>query len=228
MNVALFGGTFDPVHRGHLAVARAAAARFQLKRVYFVPADIPPHKQRVPFTEYYHRYAMLALAASGEPNFVPSLIEANEPGATRPSYTIETVRRFQKSLGKSGKLFFLIGADAFQEIASWYHAEELLRACDFIVASRPGFSLADLADALPLKLRPKPEVIRAFKKQPAKDTIVLGATTIHVLDEVAEPVSATQVRAAARAGKKLDRLVGPAVAEYIRKQGLYRTAASSG
>ncbi|MBV9085858.1 MAG: adenylyltransferase/cytidyltransferase family protein, partial [Acidobacteriaceae bacterium] len=114
MNVALFGGTFDPVHRGHLAVARAALEKFGLKKILFVAADIPPHKVRVPITEYYHRYAMLTLATAGEKAFVPSMLEANGPGATQPSYSIETVRRFRRTLNKSDHLFFLIGIDAFR------------------------------------------------------------------------------------------------------------------
>ncbi len=79
MNIALFGGTFDPIHRGHVIVARAAAAKFELKQVWFVPADIPPHKQKTPILSFYHRYAMVALALAGEKAFVPSLLEAPDP-----------------------------------------------------------------------------------------------------------------------------------------------------
>ena len=149
MNLALFGGTFDPIHRGHVVVARAAAAKFGLKQVWFVPADIPPHKQKTPITPYYHRYAMVSLALGGEKEFVPSLLEAPDlehGGPDRqPSYSIETVRRVKKALGKSDHLYFLIGMDAFKDIAKWYKPEELLGECDFIVAARPGYSLADVA-----------------------------------------------------------------------------------
>jgi nicotinate-nucleotide adenylyltransferase len=224
MNVALFGGTFDPVHRGHLAVARAAAQKFELKKIFFVAADIPPHKLKAPITEYYHRYAMLALATQGEKGFLPSMLEANEPGATQPSYSVETVRRFKRTLRKSDHLFFLIGIDAFREIGTWHKADELLRECDFIVASRPGYSLGELADALPNPIRPQPGVIQSFKKQPAAGTIALGGTTIHVLSDVEEKVSATEIRAAVRSGRKLERLVGDPVAEYIKKLGLYKAA----
>ncbi len=222
MNVALFGGTFDPIHRGHLLVARAAAERFQLRTVYFVVADIPPHKQKIPITEYYPRYAMVSLATADERDFVPSMAEANQPGAERPSYTVETVRRFKQSLPRSAHLFFLIGIDAFLEIGTWYHSEELLRECEFIVASRPGFSMAELAGALPPGLRPRPEVLRASKKQAATGTIALEGTTIHVLDTVNSAVSATEVRRAARSGKGLQRFLDPKVAEYIKKMRLYR------
>src|ERR1700727_2141284 len=121
MNLALFGGTFDPIHRGHLKVARAAAAHFGLKQVWFVPADIPPHKQKEPITLYEHRFAMTALAVAGEKDFIPSLLEAPEQNVStkerRPSYSIETVRRVKKKLGKSDHLYFLIGMDAFKDIA---------------------------------------------------------------------------------------------------------------
>ncbi len=153
MNLALFGGTFDPIHRGHLKVARAAAAHFGLKQVWFVPADIPPHKQKEPITLYEHRFAMTALAVAGEKEFIPSLLEAPEQNVStkerRPSYSIETVRRVKKKLGKSDHLYFLIGMDAFKDIAKWYEAEAMLKECDFIVAARPGFSLADVASSLP-------------------------------------------------------------------------------
>lgn len=214
MNIALFGGTFDPVHCGHLAVARAAAKRFRLGRIYFVPADLPPHKQRNPITPYAHRYAMLALATAGEKGFLPSLMEANSGAG--PSYSIYTVRRFKRSLAKGDRLFFVIGMDAFLEIATWHQAEALLRECDFIVASRPGFSLADVAKALPEGLRQK------VTEPPERGKIVLGKTAVYLLDGVRERVSATEVRKAAERGRSLKGLVEPSVAQYIRKMGLYR------
>src|ERR1019366_4370447 len=97
MNIALFGGTFDPIHRGHVIVARAAAAKFGLKQEWFIPADIPPHKQKTPILPFYHRYAMVARARAGKKPFVPSLLEAADPATDgsrrKPSYSIDTVRR---------------------------------------------------------------------------------------------------------------------------------------
>src|SRR5579864_6695404 len=187
MNIALFGGTFDPVHRGHLVVARAAAAAFGLKQVWFVPADIPPHKQKTPVTSFYHRYAMVSLAVAGEKDFLPSLIEApsvDGRGVDRkPSYSIDTVRRVKKSLGKSDHLYFLIGMDAFKDIAKWYKAEELLAECDFIVAARPGYSLADVASSLPEKLRPAASVTKLFRKTEMAGPLVLPGATLHMLPE---------------------------------------------
>jgi len=232
MNIALFGGTFDPIHRGHLVVARAAAAKFQLKQIWFVPADIPPHKQKSPLTPFEHRYAMVALGLAGEKDFLPSLLEAPDqaiPESKRkPSYTIQTVRRIKQTLGKSDRLYFLIGMDAFRDIATWYKAEELLTECDFIVAARPGYSLADVASALPEKLRPQSSVTKLFRKEAMDGTLVLRGATLHMLPETHENVSATQIRAAVDRGGALKRLLPDLVAEYIKKEGLYRKAKARG
>jgi nicotinate-nucleotide adenylyltransferase len=230
MNIGLFGGTFDPVHRGHLALARAALDRCKLHRIYFVPANIPPHKQTRPLTPFIHRFAMLALATAAEKCFVPSLIEAPETNAAltkkatqeKPNYTIDTVRRLKQSLKSSDKLFFLIGMDAFADIATWHQSELLFRECAFVVASRPGYSLADVANALPEKLRPRAEATRPFQKQAATGDLVLPGATIHFLDNLNQPASATAIRQAVAAGKSLGRFVDEPVAEYIKKMGLYR------
>jgi nicotinate-nucleotide adenylyltransferase len=222
MNIALFGGTFDPIHRGHLNVARAAAARFRLKEVWFVPADIPPHKQTAPVTSYFHRYSMVALAVAGEADFLPSLLEAPDPEAhleRRPSYSIDTVRRAKVGLRKRDRLYFLIGIDAFRDIAKWHEAEALLRECEFIVAARPGYSLDDVASSLPRTLRPSAAEMR---NQKAPGLLERPGVRLHLLLETHEDVSATQIRAVMRSRKSLTKLVPSAVAEYIRKEGLYR------
>lgn len=219
MKIAFFGGTFDPVHLGHLAVARAAVEKFGLDRVYFAPADIPPHKQRRQLTDFQHRFAMLALAAADEPRFVPSLLDAP---AGHPNYSIDTVRRLKKTLKKSDKLYFLIGMDAFQDIATWRQPEDLLAECDFIVASRPGYSLAEVGRALPEKLRPSEAVLKALHKQDSSGTIALPCATIHLLPQLRERISSTQIRAAAhKSVKQLSRYVPRLVAEYIKKERLY-------
>lgn len=229
MNIGLFGGTFDPIHRGHLALARAAMEQYKLHRVHFVPANVPPHKQRQPLSPFLHRFAMLALATAEEKAFIPSLLEAPEEGTTpikrgqeKPNYTIDTVRRLKRSFKASDKLFLLIGMDAFAEIASWHEAEALFRECEFVVAGRPGYSLADAANALPESLRPRAEVTKPFHKQPATGDLVLPGATIHFLADLRQPASATAIRAAAAAGKPLGRFLEPAVAEYIRKMELYK------
>jgi nicotinate-nucleotide adenylyltransferase len=229
MNIGLLGGTFDPIHRGHLALARAAQQRCDLGRVLFVPANVPPHKQKQTMASYFHRYAMVALATAEEKQFVPSLLEAPEAdmggSKTKPpaNYSIDTLRRLKRSLRKSDRLFFLIGMDAFADISKWHEAEALLREFDFIVASRPGYSLADVANALPESLRPAPSVTKPFAKQPAKGDLVLAGATLHLLDNVHEAVSATAIRQAVAGKKPLNKFVHPAVAEYIKKMELYRS-----
>jgi nicotinate-nucleotide adenylyltransferase len=196
MNVALFGGTFDPIHYGHLAVARAARRQLMLEDILFVPSGVPPHKRAGAVTPFHHRHAMVSLATQGEPSFVPSRLEDPDlvAGAT---YSIDTVRRLRRALGPSDRLFFLIGADAFLEIATWRGADVLTREVEFVVASRPGFSLA----ALPERVRDR--------------------TTLHLLPGVSQRISATEVRRAVRSGQRLDALVDPAVAAYIYVTGLY-------
>jgi nicotinate-nucleotide adenylyltransferase len=235
MNIGLFGGTFDPIHLGHIALTHAARERFDLGRIYFVPANIPPHKQREPLAPFAHRYAMVVLATMGEKSFVPSLLEApgvvgintkgkprSDEHAARPNYSIDTARRLKQCLKKSDRLFFLIGIDAFDDIATWHEPEALLRECEFIVANRPGYSLADVANALPEKLRPAPAVTKPFSKQPAQGDLVLSGATVHLLDSVHQPISATAIRQAAAAKKPLKKFVDPQVEEYIKKMGLYR------
>ena len=226
MKLALFGGTFDPVHRGHMAIAQAAAEKFGLNQVYFVPADLPPHKLTRQLTEFHHRFAMLALATANDKRFVPSLLDSH---TGRPNYSIETIRRLKKTLRKSDKLYFLIGMDAFREIATWYEPEALLVECEFIVASRPGFSLGDIGDALPRELRPSEAVLRAMRKQQSDGTVALPGAMIHVLPDVHERVSSTQIRAAAsRSVQQLSKYVPRLVAEYIKKERLYTGADQNG
>jgi nicotinate-nucleotide adenylyltransferase len=224
MNIGVFGGTFDPIHRGHIALARAAMERFELSRVLLVPANVPPHRKDLPVASYVHRYAMVALASANEKAFVPSLLEAPEEvaGKPRPNYTIDTIRRLKQQLKKGDKLFFLIGIDAFLPIAKWHQAEALLKECEFVVASRPGHSLADIANALPETLRPPAAVTKPFARQKAQGSLALKGATLHLLDEVHQPVSATAIRQAITAKKPLGKLVDPLVAEYIKKMGLYR------
>jgi nicotinate-nucleotide adenylyltransferase len=121
----------------------------------------------------------------------------------------------------------LIGIDAFLDIAKWREPEALLRECEFIVASRPGYSLADVANSLPQSMRPAIAVTKPFQKQPARGDLVLNGAAVHLLEGVHSDVSATQVREAVAAGKSLGRYLDPAVAEFIKKIGLYKSGRSS-
>lgn len=231
MKIAFFGGTFDPVHRGHIQIASSAVERFDIGQVLFVPAFIQPLKQTQQITDYPHRYAMLALATEGRREFVVSDLEAPKDSKT-PNYSLSTIRELKRGLRKADKLYFLLGIDAFLGIAKWHKPAELLRECEFIIASRPGFSMGEIAAALPEELRPRKDVLSIAHKQKldfSRDpvqTIALPGITLHLMGDISEKVSATQIRAAAKsAGKaRLRSLVGEAVAEYIQKTGIYRRA----
>lgn len=233
MNIGLFGGTFDPIHKGHLALAQAARERCLLGRILFVPTNLPPHKSALPVASYFHRYAMTALACAADKVFVPSLLEApagfgvedkkaaKASVAPEPNYSIDTIRKLKRELKISDRLFFLIGMDAFKDISKWHQAEALFSECAFLVASRPGYSLADVASALPEKLRPRMEVTKPFSRQPATGDLVLPGATVHLLDKINQKVSATEIRAAIRARRPVKRFLAQSVEEYIKKEGLY-------
>jgi len=219
-SIALFGGTFDPIHEGHLAVALAAQRRFRFDEVRFIPAAHPPHKPASELLPFAHRFAMVALACAGHARFVPSLAESNSNAlAAGASYTVDTVRRFQREVCRPGdQLFFLLGADSFLEIGTWKEYETLLGLCDFVVASRPGFSGNALRRVIPPRLMAK----RSGDSRPARNAIPLLRTTVHLLDTVASRVSATGVRRRLDDGRSVRGLVPRAVEEYIIKQALYR------
>ncbi|HTS28894.1 MAG TPA: nicotinate-nucleotide adenylyltransferase [Bryobacteraceae bacterium] len=134
MRLAIFGGTFDPIHKAHLAIARRAANDLQLDRVLFVPAAHPPHKAGRAHASYEDRLRMVELACEGEPRFEASRLEQG----TARSYSIDTIENVKKELGPGDRLFFIIGADAFAEIRTWHRWQDVAHAVCFIVVSRPG------------------------------------------------------------------------------------------
>ena len=214
-SVALFGGTFDPVHAGHIAVAQAAQKRFHLDAIYFIPSAYPPHKLKLALTPFAHRYAMVALACAGHPGFVPSLAEAPTDSAPPHAYyTIETVRRFRNE-HPDDQIYFILGADQFLEIPAWRNYEALLDACNFIIASRPGFHL----DALRLVI-PRQKLGRGPSNDPQK--IVLRKSAVHLLTTVASNVSSTEVRERLARKEGIHGLVPARVEEYILGQALYQ------
>jgi nicotinate-nucleotide adenylyltransferase len=219
--IALFGGTFDPVHSGHIAVARAALRHFRLDRIYFIPSGRPPHKRGRELAPFPHRYAMVALACAGQDRLVASLAEAGKDLAGREIfYSVDTVRRFRKEALKHGDhLYFMMGADSFLQIKTWRTPEILLGLCDFIVASRPGFSSAALRRAVPASVLPRAQE----NSQPQREGVLaLRRSTVFLLDTVSSPVSATDVRRRIKHGRSIRGLVPASVEEYITRQGLYQ------
>jgi len=216
--VAIFGGTFDPVHAGHIAVAQASQKRFHLDAIYFTPSSRPPHKSKPALTPFVHRYAMTALACADHPTLVPSLAEAPLDGAApHVFYTIDTVRRFHRE-HPNDHLYFILGADQFLEIPTWKNYETLLDSCDFIVASRPGFRL----DALRLVIPPEKLGRMSHSHASDQNKIVLRKSVVHLLTTVSSHVSSTEVRHRLEKRQTIHGLVPARVEEYILGQALYR------
>jgi nicotinate-nucleotide adenylyltransferase len=214
VDIALFGGTFDPIHTGHLRAAQVATRRFGLDRVLFIPSGNPPHKRRDGLTPFAHRFAMVALGCQGNPRFVPSLLEAPRPGR-RPHYSIETARAVTKSLKPADKLYFLLGVDAFLDLPHWKDYRCLFEVVDFIVVSRPGFASQEI-----LKIVPSP----SFPGSGCAESPRAANTrksTVHILRRVHEPVASRDIREAVAARRRVTGLVPRLVEEYIRKEGLY-------
>ncbi len=148
MNIALFGGTFDPIHSGHLRAARVASRKFQLDQVLFIPSGRPPHKISGHLTDFAHRYAMVVLACANEPRFIPSLLESPTVD-NRTRYSIQTARAVQRTLHAGDHLFFLIGVDALLDLRHWREYRALLGLVNFIVATRPGSDARKIWEVLP-------------------------------------------------------------------------------
>jgi len=214
VRIALFGGTFDPVHIGHLGAARAAARLLRLDQVLFVPSASPPHKLRHRLTPYEHRFGMVALACGGKGKFVPSLLEA-PPSDGQPQYSVLTAQRLKRTLRSGDRLFFLLGADAFLDLPHWKDHDRLLGLADFVVVSRPGFSIRDIRKVIrsgPLRRLKSPAGLKTFR---------LLRTTLHVIEGMHVEVAAREIRKKVAAGGPVSGLVPPWVEDYIEKEGLY-------
>jgi nicotinate-nucleotide adenylyltransferase len=219
--IALFGGTFDPIHIGHLAIARAAERRFHLDEIHFIPTGRPPHKQRARIAPYADRYAMTSIACADHPRFIPSLAEAGAGQSGREIfYSVDTVRHFKhKHHATRPHFYFLVGADAFLDIPTWKDYETLLGLCDFIVVSRPGFNLNALRLVIPPELFGRRGAAHAPLDPRA---ITLKRTVVYILDTVASHVSATEVRLRLDRNESIHGLVPQRVEEYITKKAIYR------
>ena len=216
--IAIYGGTFDPVHLGHLQVARSVSEIFAIDQFLFVPARVAPHKVDQEVSSGFHRYAMLALATQNDPRLCISTYELE--GRER-QYTVETLDHFRSQTSDFADLFFVMGYDSWSEITTWRDWERLRTLADLIVVTRPGFEFSvedvgsDVAASI-VDVRGRNQEGAASAEQYSKK--------IFITDAVRLDISATAVRQAARAGQseELEKLVSREVAEYIRKYRLYR------
>lgn len=191
MEIGVLGGTFDPVHIGHLIIAERAREEVGLDKVIFVPSGIPPHRQETEVS-VEHRYQMVRLAAQGNPNFLVSDVEIKRSG---PSYTYDTIRFFLDDYGKEAKIHLILGADAFQEVGSWYKIKDLVPLVSFVVVPREGA-------VLPEKL---PEAINF-------QSLNVGIFS----------VSGREIRQRIKTGRSIRYLVPDLVREYISQHSLYK------
>ena len=188
-HICLFGGTFDPIHNAHLQIADEAQKHFALDQVLFVPAANPPHKDGTHLTPFEDRFQMVQLACEPYPKFFASRLEEGK----KRSYTIDTLERFRPQLKPGDELFFLIGADAFDELKTWKRWQDVLKLTRFIVVSRPG---------------------RTYE-------IPDGASVLR-LDDLQLPVASTAIRARLQAGQPTPELP-VAVRQFIDTHGLYKS-----
>lgn len=213
MRHGLLGGTFDPVHVGHLDVADAARRALSLSTVTLLPAPVPPHR-RAPEVSAAHRFAMAALAVAGRDGLEVSDVEFDSPG---PSYTDATLDRLAARGVDTTKLFFIIGADAFRDIASWKNFPAVLDRCHFAVVSRPGLAATALREVLPA----------LASRMMASPCEIPADPCIFLVDAKTAPVSSTDIRERRRAGQPISGLVPAAVEAHIVKHGLYRHPAGA-
>jgi len=187
------GGVFDPIHCGHLFTAEEARVEFKLDKVIFVPCRQPAHKRENNISDPKHRYLMTVLATSNNQFFEVSKVELNRPG---PSYSIDTIKEFLKKYIYGVKIFFITGADAFLEVDSWYKSEEIIKICQFVAATRPGYDLKKLD--------------QKFKK------------IIKIMKIPALYISSTDIRRRVKESRNIKYLVPYEVEKYIYEKGLYR------
>lgn len=195
--LGIMGGTFDPIHLGHLRVAEVAQSRFSLEKVVFVPAHCPPHKSIKDITPFEHRYAMVNLAIKDISYFESSRIEMER---SCPSYAGDTIKAFKERYGKDWQMYFITGLDIFQSIMDWERSRTYPGLCQFIAATRPGYNRDEIEKNIPADFLPY----------------------ITVIEEPRLSISSTEIRSHVRAHKSIDEMVPKAVRDYISEWGLYQ------
>jgi nicotinate-nucleotide adenylyltransferase len=221
--LGVLGGSFNPIHLGHLHIAQRSREIFGLSRVLFVVASIPPHKPPQDLISYTHRYAMVSLATSGLVGCLPSLVEVAPPASP---YTIETLAKLARQLDVTGKeLYFLAGGDSLLDVTGWHDSATLLLSYNFVFMMRPGVPTPGIGAALPQAAVARLVDTRGLESGGAQELISNGLAAsesrIFLVDAGAPDIAASQIRRLASLGQRIDHLVPAPVHEYILKQHLY-------
>jgi len=209
--LGIFGGTFDPIHLGHLDAGDAACAALSLEAILLIPAHDPPHRPTDPRASVYHRFALVSLAIAGRDAYRVSDMELVRQG---PSYTADTLRSLHADGWRASQLFFILGTDAFAEIAAWYGFPSFLDLAHFVVIARPGTTIETAAARTP-QLRAR------MCGAPHVESIADGPTRIFLVEAQTHDVSSTAIRERLAAGQPIDDLVPAPVARHILKHHLY-------
>jgi nicotinate-nucleotide adenylyltransferase len=209
--LGILGGTFDPIHCGHVETAAAAAHALDLTEIFVIPARVPPHRQQ-PLASAFHRFAMTAMAVAGRPGWRASDVELLSPQS--PSFTSDTLRRFRDDGYAPNELFFILGADAFLEIATWRDYPAILDSAHFAVVSRPGAAASQLPVRMPAL---------AGRMTEPSEASPAGSTLIFLIDAPTPDVSSTAIRQRVARGEAVAGLVPAGVLQHIEQHGLYRS-----
>ncbi len=194
--LGIMGGTFDPIHFGHLAVAEFVRSKFDLEKVVFVPAYCPPHKLTNNITPAEHRFAMVSAAIVGSSYFEASKIEM---GGNCPTYAGDTIRAFKETYGKNSEIYFITGLDAVLTIINWDKSKTYPGLCNFIAAARPGYNREKIEERIPHDFRPY----------------------VTIIEEPALSISSTEIRNRVKTAQPIDKMVPKVVMDYIYRMGLY-------
>jgi nicotinate-nucleotide adenylyltransferase len=210
--IAIYGGSFDPFHLGHLVPTVRAQETFQFEAVHFVPAGSPPHKDAAPLTAVTHRLAMVAMATLPYDNFFTS---DDEVFAPQPTYSVETVRRFQARF-PDATLYFILGSDSYSQLATWELWEELVDSVHLVVLHRAHMWGEELKKRVPERLLPRTRIVEPFENVPDPEEL-----TVYLLNHEPFPISGTSIRDRQSRGLPIRELVPHEVHTYIEKYGLY-------
>ncbi len=218
MRLGLLGGSFNPVHNGHLAIARQTREALGLDKILFIPTSHPPHKPNGSLAPAQDRYEMVRLAIASDSSLAISDVEIRRPGK---SYTIDTIRLLQQEYGVQTQLFFLIGLDAFLDFPSWRDPLTLLKLCSFVVLSRPGLSFRSLSTVALLPPIPYPSLADLDAGRISRIEAQIGTQRLICLKLPPSPISASDIRARVRQGLPVANLLPPLVESYILHHHLY-------